>query len=212
MKKQSLVAAAAIAAGISAAWLPAHAFDLPGGLPGIGSKSGGTANGDPAAIERDLRSIIAKTSASVAMFFDALNRKDEADKLTKNAECIEKNTCGVKDGVETLTALSDRARDVIAKKKAGGEKLNEQASARAIQAALPGLAAMPTWKKVIDDGRSLNASSALSAGGLVRALPLVPGAAKGSVDFWKTSIDYLTYSGAKTTELTETLQKGMTGI
>jgi hypothetical protein len=211
MKKQSILAAIAVLAGFAAASLPAHAFDLPGGLPGAG-RSGSAAKADPAAVERDLRGIIVKTSASVAMFFDALNMKDEADKLTKNAECIEKNTCGVKDGVETLTALSGQARDAIAKKKAAGEKLDGQASTRAIQAALPGLAAMPTWKKVIDDGRSLNASSALSAAGLMRALPLVPGAAKGSVDFWKTSIDYLTYSGAKTSEMTETLQKGMSGI
>jgi hypothetical protein len=114
--------------------------------------------------------------------------------------------------VDALTALSQQAGEAIAKKKAAGEKLGSDASARAVEAALPGLAAMPTWKKVIDGGKSLDSASALSSGALVRTLPLIPGAAKGSVDFWKTTIDYLSFSGANTASMTETLNKGMGGI
>jgi hypothetical protein len=208
--KKTLLATVTLSAAMAAASLPVQAqFSMPGGL---GGKSGNAAKGDPAAVERDLRTIIAATSKSVSMFFAVLSMKEEADKLMANAECIEKNSCGVKDGVDTLNTLSQQAGEIIAKKKTAGDKLDAEASARAVEAALPGLQAMPTWKKVIDAGKSLDSSSALSAGGLVRALPLVPGAAKGSIDFWKTTIDYLSFSGASTGALTESLNKGMAGI
>ena len=213
MKTSLSIAVAALAALLTLPQAQAQIGGL-GGLLGGGKSADSAKKSDPQSVEKDLKTIIAATSKSVAGLLGALGMKEESDKMTKNAECMEKSECGVKDGVEALSGASDAAKKEIESKKASGTKLDAAASGRAMESMLPGIIAMPLWKRVIDGGKALDKMSLLSSAGagLARALPLVPGAAKGSGDFFKTSIDYLTFSGADTSSLQAKLNEGMTGL
>ena len=49
----------------------------------------------------------------------------------------------------------------------------------------------------------------MKAAGLMQTLPKVPPAARSSVDFVKATIDYMSFSGQDTTEVSNALSKGM---
>jgi hypothetical protein len=116
-----------------------------GDLLGSDEKSG-TAKADPTTLENDLKSIVATSSRALQSLNEAMGFKEQAEKLKKNAECIEKNECGVKDAVDTLNSGSSALKIEIENKKKGGEKLSGDASSKAMQAIVPGVKALPLWK------------------------------------------------------------------
>lgn len=184
-----------------------------GDLLGSDEKSG-SAKADPTTVENDLKSIVVTSSRAIEKLSEALGLKDQAEKMKKNADCLEKNECGVKDAVDTLNGGSSALTKEIENKKKGGEKLSGDASSKALQAIGPGIKAFPLWKRVLDGAKALSKDTAamMKAPALAKALPAVPTAAKGTVDLLKTTTDYLTFSGVDTSTLKADLDAGMKGL
>jgi hypothetical protein len=184
-----------------------------GDLLGAGKSKDG-ASASPESVERNLKEIVGTTSTAIANLSTAIGLKEEAAKMVKNADCIQRNECSLKDAVDIVTGSSATVRNEIEKKKASGEKLGAEASKEASKAILPGVKAIPLWKRVGDDGTALSKdrSAMVKASGLIRALPEVPNAMNGSANLFKTSIDYLSFSGADTSELQSELSKGLAGL
>ncbi len=202
-----VLASISLLAGLAFAPVTHAAFpSLPGAKPAEGA-----AKADPAAIEQDLKSIVITTTRSLEALNLALGNKEEADKLAKSADCLDKGSCGVADGVATLNSGSEATAKHVADQKAKGVKLDKDAAAMATKGILPGLTALPLWKRVIDGGKALSQDrmAMMKAAGLMQTLPKVPPAARSSVDFVKATIDYMSFSGQDTTEVSNALSKGM---
>lgn len=197
---------------LSVASINSYALGL-GDLLG-GDEKSGTSKADPTTVENDLKSIVVTSSRAIEKLSEALGLKDQAEKMKKNADCIEKNECGVKDAIDTLNGGSSALTKEIANKKQGGEKLSGDASSKALQAIGPGVKALPLWKRVLDGATALSKDmpAMMKAPALAKAIPAVPSAAKGTVDLFKITIDYLTFSGVDTSTIKADLDAGMKGL
>lgn len=188
----------------------AHAFGNLGNALGGGAKPAGEA-ANPAAIEKDLKLIIVSTSQAVGKLSEAMGLKTEADRMLKNAECVQSNACGVKEAVETVDGVSASVAKAIEAKRGSGVKLDGDAARTASSAILPGIQSMVLWKRVIDGGKALSQDrmAAMRSVALLQAMPVVPAAAKGSADFFVRSVDYLSFSGVDTKEMKSEMDKGI---
>ncbi len=198
---------------VSAVSINSHALGL-GDLLGGGEKSSTSSKADPTTIEKDLKSIVITTSRALEKLSDALGLKDESEKMKKNADCLEKNECGVKDAVDTLNGGSAALTKDIERRKKDGEKLSSDASSSAVQAIGPSIKVLPLWKRVLDGVAALSKdpTALMKAPALAKAITVVPSAAKGTVDLLKATTDYLTFSGVDVSSLTADLDAGMQGL
>ena len=115
------------------------------------------------------------------------------------------------DGINVTNGISESIKSQIDAFKAKGQKLNADSGKAASQAILPAIKAIPLWMSVINNGKAVasDSSAMMKAAALVKALPNVPGAMKGSTDVLSTSIDYLSFSGVDTKEDAEALKASM---
>jgi len=173
------------------------------GLPGLGGSKSASTSADPAKVEQDLKTIIETTSFALSRLADALGLKEEGAKLASNAECIKAGSCGLSDSVDVVQTVGQSVVTEANKRKSSGEKLEAAAAAKAAEALLPAVIAFPLWKKVADGAKDIDKSSAMRFAGLMKAVPKVPAAAKGTVDVMNAGIAYLSFSGANTKALEE---------
>ncbi len=192
-----------IAGGLLALSLAAPVYAQSFGLPSFGGSKSASASADPAKVEQDLKSIIETTSFALSRLADALGLKEEGAKLASNAECIKAGSCGLADSVDVVQTTGQAVIAEADKRKSSGDKLEAAAAAKAAEALLPAVSAFPLWKKVADGAKDIDKSSALRFAGLMRAVPKVPAAAKGTVDVINAGIAYLSFSGADTKALEE---------
>jgi len=178
------------------------------GLPSLGG--GSTSNADPGAIEKDLKEIIEQSSIGYSALYKAFGSVDEADKYAANAKCIKENTCSVKEAVEVMTSGSANLNKVVAAKMAAGEKLSAEATTKAANALIPAIKVVALWKKVIDGGKNMKGTDLMKFSALASALPQAPGALTGSLELYKSGIQYLFFSGYKGDGLNNALKDAMT--
>jgi hypothetical protein len=183
------------------------AVALPGmpKIPGL-SKQGGEESKEKASsvsvdqVEKDLKLSIIKSSRAIAAFQTALGQKEQADIASKNAACLEKNECGLKDAVAVVQTSSSALKAKIDEQKSAGVKLSAGSGKIALDGMVNSFAALSTGIKAVKAGKSLmsNTSMMMKAGGLIRLMPSALQALTGIGGTFGTGLTYLSFSGVNT--------------
>ena len=183
------------------------AFAQFGGL-GLGS-SKGESKVDPEKIEAMLKEVVVTSLIATSKLNEALGDSKNASAAAGKAECLQKDTCGVKDATGTLSGLSESLGKKIEAQKASGEKLSAEASKKAMEALLPAVKVIPLWALVTKGGAEIakNPFQAAKAPELMLAVLAVPDAMATTISLIKASIDYLSFSGADVKDISTALKK-----
>lgn len=183
---------------------PALAVGLPKipGVPGLGggSNKGGETSVSVEQVEKDLRLSIVRSSRAIAAFQTALGQKEQADIAAKNAACLEKNECALKDAVAVVQTSSSALKAKIEEQKAAGVKISAGSGKLALDGMVGSFEALSAGIKAVKSAKSLlsNPSMALKSAGLVRLLPSAAQALAGIGGTFGTGLTYLSFSGVNT--------------
>ena len=204
MKKFSyaLIVVAASLGAASPAW--SLQLGLPK-IPGLGKQGGEQSKGSESSVsvdqvEKDLRVSLIKSSRAIAAFQTALGQKEQADIASKNAACLEKNECGLKDAVAVVQTSSSALKAKIEEQKSAGIKLSAGSGKIALDGMVNAFDALGAGIKAVKASKSLmsDKSMMLKAGGLIRLLPSAAQAFAGIGDTFGTGLTYLSFSGVNT--------------
>lgn len=187
---------------------PSPAWSLQLGLPkipGLGNRGGEQSKGSEGSVsvdqvEKDLRVSIIKSSRAIAAFQTALGQKEEADIASKNAECLEKNECGLKDAVAVVQTSSSALKAKIDEQKSAGVKLSAGSGKIALDGMMNSFDALGAGIQAVNAGKSLmsNKGMMMKAGGLIRLMPSAAQALTGIGGTFGTGLTYLSFSGVNT--------------
>jgi hypothetical protein len=104
---------------------------FPGGVPGLGGGSGGKVDGK--GVEKKLNELLSLTSRAIAAFSGAIGMKEEADEMTKTADCLKAGTCNGADKLSVITETGDKMTAKIADLQQKKIKLEANAGKRAAE-------------------------------------------------------------------------------
>jgi hypothetical protein len=170
---------------------------FPGGVPGLGGGSGGKVDGK--GVEKKLNELLSLTSRAIAAFSGAIGMKEEADEMTKTADCLKAGTCNGADKLSVITETGDKMTAKIADLQQKKIKLEANAGKRAAEGLPPAVASFPKWKEVIDEAKKLSQdkSAVMQFPSLIGAVPKLPAAVENQGKMVNSGIDYLSFSGIK---------------
>jgi len=167
-------------------------------IPGLGGSWGG-AKVDGKGVEKKLNEILLLTSQAIGAFSSAIGMKEQADEMTKTAECLKAGTCNGIDKLDVISEAGDKVMDKISDLRKQNTKLQADAGKKAAEGLPPAVASFPKWKELIDEAKTLSKdkSAALQFPSLIGALPKMPAAAANQGKMINTGLEYLTFNGIK---------------
>jgi hypothetical protein len=129
-------------------------------IPGLGKQAGEQSKGSESSVsvdqvERDLRVSLIKSSRAIAAFQTALGQKEQADIASKNAACLEKNECGLKDAVAVFQTSSSALKAKIDEQKSAGVKLSSGSGKIALDGMVNSFDALGAGIKAVKASKSL---------------------------------------------------------
>lgn len=187
------------------------------GLPKIQGVSKESESADTVSveqIEKDLRLSVIMSSRAIASFQAALGQKEQADIAAKNATCLEKNECGLKDAVAVVQTSSNSLKEKINEQKTAGVKLSEGSGKLALNGMVGSFAALAAGLKAVNQGKALmsNPSAMMKAGSVLRLMPSALQALTGIGGTFGTGLTYLSYSGVNTKAAQSQLASSLGGL
>lgn len=206
---------AVLVAGVAFIFAPqAMAFPSLPKMPGASKESASTDTASVEQIEKDLRLSIIMSSRAIASFQTALGQKDQADIAAKNAACLEKNECGLKDAVAVVQTSSNSLKEKINEQKAAGVKLSEGSGKLALNGMVGSFAALAAGLKAVNQGKALmsNPSVMMKSGSVLRLMPSALQAFTGIGGTFGTGLTYLSYSGINTKAAQSQLSSTLGGL
>lgn len=163
-------------------------------MPGMG---GGGAKADGAKIEKDLNEILSLTSRAISAFASALGMKEEADEMTKTADCLKAGTCNGAAKVSVITDTGGKMSAKIDELQKSNQKLQADSGKKAAEGLSPTVKSFLKWKDVGNGIANLknDKQAALQFGSLINASTTLPGAVENQGKTINKGIEYLTFSG-----------------